>query len=236
MKHWSYLAGIALLGVTGCASPQFVGREGLTIVDQTALPPPTVNDLAQQGRPYLIGPFDRMTVEVYGVQELSRSVQADANGQVALPLAGIIDAAGKTPGELAVLIAERLRGRYVRDPQVTVNLTEQVSQRITVSGEVEEPGLYPVLGRMTLMRAIATAKGLGEFARPNHVVVFRRVANQDMAALYDLRAIEQGIYPDPEVYANDVVMVGDSPARRLFRDVIQGSGLLTAPLIALIQS
>jgi polysaccharide export outer membrane protein len=116
-----------------------------------------------------------------------------------------------------------------------VNLTETVSQVITVDGEVTEPGVYPVVGRMTLMRAIARAKGLTEFARANHVVVFRQVGGQQMAALYDLRAIRQGLYDDPEVFANDVVTVGESRARRIFRDVIQSGGLLTAPIIALLQ-
>ncbi|RYD93192.1 MAG: polysaccharide export protein [Sphingomonadales bacterium] len=162
-----------------------------------------------------------------------RIVQVDASGRVAFPLAGTVDAAGRTPNEVAGLIGDRLRDRYIRDPQVTVNLEETVSQVITVDGEVREPGLYPVIGRMTLMRAVATAKGLGEFARQNDVVVFRTVNQQKMAALYDLRAIRRGAYTDPEVFANDVIVVGDSKARRIFKDVIAGSALLTTPLIVL---
>ncbi|RYD26303.1 MAG: polysaccharide export protein [Lysobacteraceae bacterium] len=159
----------------------------------------------------------------------------DPSGRIALPLIGVIDASGKTPGELGTEIAKRLRARYVRDPQVTVNLTETVSQQVTVDGAVAKPGQYPVAGRMTLIRAIALAEGTTEFARENFVVVFRRVNNQDMAVLYDLRAIRQGIYPDPNIYANDVVSVGDSNAKRVFRTFIQSSGLLVAPLVAVLQ-
>lgn len=232
----AFLAAAALAAAaTGCAGPRLVGGPDLTVVDRTALPPPTREDLGTRGRLHVIGPFDQMAVDVFGVAELSRTVQADAAGRISLPLVGIIEAAGQTPQELATLVEQRLQGQYVRNPRVTVNMTSTVSHIITVDGEVREPGTYPVTGQMTLMRAIARAKGLTEFARASHVVIFRRVEGRDLAALYDLRAIRQGLYQDPEVYTNDVVMVGDSQARRLFRDVIQGSGLLTAPIIALLQ-
>lgn len=230
------LAAAALAAAAaGCAGPRLIGGPELTVVDRTALPQPTREDLGARGRLHVIGPFDQMAVDVFGVAELSRTVQADAAGRISLPLVGVIEAAGQTPQELATLVEQRLQGRYVRNPRVTVNMTNTVSHVITVDGEVREPGTYPVTGQMTLMRAIARAKGLTEFARASHVVIFRRVEGRDLAALYDLRAIRQGLYDDPEVFTNDVVMVGDSQARRLFRDIIQGSGLLTAPIIALLQ-
>ncbi|WP_395613876.1 polysaccharide biosynthesis/export family protein [Allosphingosinicella sp.] len=235
MKIGFALAALAATAVGGCASPRLVGNQNLTIVNAGTMPAPTRADLTGQVRPAVIGPLDRISVDVFGLPELSRAVQADANGQISLPLAGTVDAAGNTPAELARLLEARLRGRYVRDPQVTVNIVEAVSQTVTVDGAVEEPGIYPVTGRMTLMRTVARAKGASEFARLSYVVVFRRVEGRQYATLYDLRAIRNGAYDDPEIYANDIVVVGTSQARRLFRDIIQGSGLLTAPLIAILQ-
>jgi polysaccharide biosynthesis/export protein len=133
-------------------------------------------------------------------------------------------------------LARRLAGNYVRDPQVTVNLEETVSQVVTVDGQVTRPGLYPVIGRMTLMRAVANAGGTAEFARLDDVVVFRTVAGQRYAALYNLRAIRRGVYADPEIFANDIVVVGDSQARRIFRDILQAAPLITTPIIALVQN
>ena len=133
-------------------------------------------------------------------------------------------------------LEKRLQGRYVRDPQVTVNLEETVSQVITVDGQVTKPGLYPVIGRMTLMRAVATAGGAAEFAKLDDVVIFRNVDGQQLAGLYNLKAIRRGNYSDPEVFANDVIVVGDSQARRLFRDLIQASPLITTPLIVLFNN
>jgi len=227
-------AGTAPLG-KGAGTP--VRQSDIQVVQKGDLPPPERADLFEQNRAYLIGPFDKLVIDVFGIEELSKKeVQTDAGGRISFPLAGIVEAAGKTPAEVEDILEERLRGRFVRDPQVTVNLKETVSQVITVDGQVKEPGLYPVIGRMTLMRAVATAKGASEFAKLNDVVIFRTVAGKKMAALYNLKAIRRGYYEDPEVFANDVVVVGDSQARRLFRDFLQIGPLLTTPLILLLQN
>jgi polysaccharide biosynthesis/export protein len=229
------------LALAGCASAKPIGHlpgtAGVEVVQGTLLPPPDRTDVVELNRPYLIGPFDKLVIDVFGIDELSKKeVQTDAGGRISFPLAGIIEAAGRTPAELEQILTDRLRGRFVRNPQVTVNLKETVSQVITVDGQVKEPGLYPVIGRMTLMRAVATAKGTSEFAKLDDVVVFRTVKRQRMAALYNLKAIRRGYYDDPEVFANDVVVVGDSSARRLFKDALQIAPLLVTPLIYVLSN
>jgi polysaccharide biosynthesis/export protein len=229
---------VCLALLSGCSGRvKLGGTPGILVVESGELPPPDRADLLGRDRPYLIGPFDKLTIDVFGIEELSKKeVQTDASGRISFPLAGTVEAAGRTPAELEETIEERLKGRFVRDPQVTVNLKETVSQVITVDGQVREPGLYPVIGRMTLLRAVATAKGTAEFARLDDVVIFRDVKGQSMAALYNMKAIRTGAYPDPEVFANDVVIVGDSPARRLFKDALQVVPLLTTPLILLFRN
>ncbi len=231
------LAACAGSGQLGKAPKSSSAPSNVQVAESGQLPPPERMDLFELNRAYLIGPFDKLIIDVFGIEELSeKEVQTDAGGRISFPLAGIIEAAGKTPAEVEDVIEERLRGRFVRDPQVTVNLKETVSQVITVDGQVKEPGLYPVIGRMTLMRAVATAKGTSEFAKLDDVVIFRTVKGQKLAALYNLKAIRRGSYDDPEVFANDVVVVGDSTARRLFKDALQVVPLLTTPLIIALQN
>lgn len=218
-----------------CGQTVLGGSPDVTVVSSTGLPEPTRVDLLSSNRPYLIGPFDKLKIDVFGIEDLSKEVQIDASGRLSFPLIGVVEASGLTPGELADALEKRLQGRYVRNPQVTVNLEETVSQVITVDGQVDEPGLYPVIGRMTLMRAVATAGGTSEFAKLNDVVIFRSVNGEQLAGLYNLKAIRRGAYSDPEVFANDVIVVGDSQARRLFRDLIQASPLITTPLIILFR-
>jgi polysaccharide biosynthesis/export protein len=234
------------VALSACAGSSQLGKapknavgapSNVTVAESGQLPPPERMDLFEMNRAYLIGPFDKLIIDVFGIEELSKKeVQTDAGGRISFPLAGIIEAVGKTPAEVEDVIEERLRGRFVRDPQVTVNLKETVSQVITVDGQVKEPGLYPVIGKMTLMRAVATAQGAAEFAKLDDVVIFRTVKGQKMAALYDLKAIRRGAYDDPEVFANDVVVVGDSNARRLFKDALQVLPLLTTPIVVALQN
>ena len=231
---WRGLPLLALSLLSGCGGDNLVGRPDLQIVTTGDFPAPTRQDLILQQRAYVVGPFDKLSVDVFGAADLSRVVQVDANGQIALPLVGAIDAAGKTPAELSASVSDRLRGRYVRNPQVTVN-AETISQTYTVDGQVDTPGNYPLTGRMTLIKAVASAKGLNAYARSDYIVVFRQVNNKHMAALYDLRAIRQGIYPDPEIFANDVILVGESRGSRLFSQVLASGALLTAPLVAILQ-
>ncbi|MEP6443914.1 MAG: polysaccharide biosynthesis/export family protein [Hyphomicrobiales bacterium] len=229
------LSSIALcLVLTSCFGSSTLGESSaVTLVQSSALPAPTRADQMSASRPYLIGPFDKLKIDVFGIEDLQKNVQIDASGRLSFPLIGVVEASGTTPGELAEIIEMKLRGRFVRDPQVTVNLQETFSQLVTVDGQVSRPGLYPVVGRMTLMRAVATAGGVGEFAKLSDVVIFRSVDGNKLAGLYNFKGIRRGNYEDPEVFANDVIVVGDSQARRLFRDIIEGSSLITTPLIIL---
>jgi len=223
--------------LAGCATSQpLTSTERLTVVEgSTVLPAPDRSDLTAADRPALIGPLDTIQVDVFNVSALSREMQVDASGRIAMPLAGTIEARGRTAAELARVIEAALRQRYVRNPEVIVNIKSSVSQVVTIDGQVNEPGLYPVTNQMTLMRVIASARGMSEFAKQEDVVILRTVQNQRMAGLYNVAAIRRGTYDDPPVYANDVIIVGDSPQRRMFRDFVSVSPLLAGPLIALLQ-
>ena len=232
------IALMAAATLAGCAfhRPSLTSTGRLTVVEGSAtLPPPGREDLTAADRPALIGPLDTIQVDVFNVPSLSREVQVDASGRIAMPLAGTIDARGRTAAELARSIEASLRQHYVRNPQVIVNIKSSVSQVVTIDGQVTEPGLYPVTNQMTLLRVIASARGFSEYARADDVVILRTVGDRHMAGLYNVDAIRRGAYDDPPVYANDVIIVGDSPQRRLFRDFVAVSPLLAAPLIAILQ-
>jgi polysaccharide export outer membrane protein len=223
--------------LAGCATSRpLTSTERLTVVEgSNVLPAPDRSDLTAADRPALIGPLDTIQVDVFNVPALSREMQVDSSGRIAMPLAGTIEARGRTAAELSRVIETALRQRYVRNPEVIVNIKSSVSQVVTIDGQVNEPGLYPVTNQMTLMRVIASARGMSEFAKQEDVVILRTVQNQRMAGLYNVAAIRRGTYDDPPVYANDVIIVGDSPQRRMFRDFVSVSPLLAGPLIALLQ-
>lgn len=226
-------AAFLFLAMAGCTQDKFIGRPDLQTVANQSLPPPAREDLILQQRSYVVGPQDRLVVDVYGAPDLSRTAQVDASGVLALPLIGSLPVSGKAPDEIARAVEARLRGRYIRDPKVTVTL-DTANQVVTVDGQVARPGLYPVVGRMTLIRAVASAQGLTADATTDYVVVFRQVSGVQYAALYDLRAIRAGKYADPEIYANDVVSVGETNGRSIFQAIIQAGALLTAPIVTIL--
>lgn len=203
---------------TGAGSNQLDERSTAVVVSQ-ALPPPDQEDMVKTFSNYRIGPGDKIKVAVFGADDLTREGVVDAAGNFSLPLAGSVLAGGKRPSEVEQEIATKLAGRYVKNPQVTVTVVEAVSQTFTVDGSVRQPGVYPITGKMTLQQAVATAKGADEFANVNNVVIFRTVNNQKMAALFSLKDIRSGRLPDPDIYDNDIVVVGENATKRFFRDV-----------------
>lgn len=237
MTFRSFVLALACLMLPACASktPPLRSSPTLTVLEQTELPAPGAAGTA--ARPGTIGPFDELTITVFGIEELTdRELQVDAGGFISFPMAGSIQTAGLTPSDIEMEIARRLRAAYVRNPVVSVNLTKTVSQFVTVDGQVAKPGLYPALGNLTLMRAVAQAEGTTEFAKLEDVVIFRTAGTQRYAALYNLANVRRGYYADPQIYAGDVIVVGESRARRIFRDILAAAPLLTAPVIAVLQN
>ena len=126
----------AILALASCSSgPPLTPSASLTVLnDHSELPAPQRADLIAADRPSLIGPLDTISIDVFGLPELSRDMQVDASGRVAMPLIGTIDARGKTAEELAKSVELAPGSRLVRDPHVTVNIRHSVTQVVTVDG------------------------------------------------------------------------------------------------------
>lgn len=210
-------SGFAFL-LAGCASSLNLDSNSRAVTVARSLPAPDETITTMDFTNYRIGPLDTIAVEVFGAPELARAGAVDAAGNFSMPLVGTVKAGGSTPGELGTRISEMLRGRYLKNPQVSVNVKEARAQTVTVDGSVRDPGVYPIIGKMTLQQAIATAKGAGDIADLNKVVVFRTVNNQKLAALFSLKDIRSGRYADPQIYGNDIIVVGENAARRLLKD------------------
>ena len=241
MTSFRFIAAIMLMLVAGCAhSPAPVASNpNSPVIAMNALPTPDAKDMVRSARLSFVGPFNELRVEVFGVEEMQRDIMTDGEGNFTFPLIGLVPAAGKTPNAIAEDIRSKLAGRYVRDPDVTVNFKSSdnplalQSQSVTVDGQVNKAGAYPVVGRVTLMRAVALAGGVNEFAKLQDVVVFRDVGEQKYVGIYNLEGIRRGNYADPEIFPNDVVVVGDSVARRQFKDILQVVPTLISPIILL---
>jgi polysaccharide export outer membrane protein len=103
-------------------------------------------------------PSEKIRITVYGETSLSGDYQIDPGGFVSLPLAGTIKAAGLTPTELEEQLTKQLgNGQYLKNPKVTVSITE--FRPFYILGEVQKPGAYPYVGGINVLSAIAIAGG-----------------------------------------------------------------------------
>ena len=237
MKNISILLMAALLAGCAGAPAKIGGAPSITLVESKELPGPDGQLGAEQRYVYKIAPYDKLIIDVLGFTELAdRKLDVDGSGRITLPIAGEVVVGGLTPAEAVEQITTQLRRGYVRDPKVSVNIDTATSQYVTVEGEVEKPGNIQVVAGMTLLRAVAGAQGTTDYARLREVVIQRTVNGRQMIALYDLKAIRRGAYADPILYPRDIVVVGDSPGRRLFQMFIQVSPLFVSPLVAILDN
>lgn len=227
----SLLAALLLGLLAACAtSTSDAVRSGTAraVTSTTDLPAPdtTSDSGAYIGvSDYRIGALDLLQISVFQLDDLDREVRVNSSGMVSLPLIGAVTAGGKTVPELEQLIAAKLKENYLQNPQVSVFVKEFTSQRVTVEGAVNRPGIFPITGRTTLIQAVALSEGLDELADPTSVIIFRTIQGQRMAALFDLREIRAGNAEDPLIYGDDIVVVdqsGGKTALKAVTDTLRG--------------
>jgi len=111
---------------------------------------------------YRIGPRDVIEVRIEDAAELSNTYQVNADGSFLMPYLKRVNALDKTPEELAKFIAESLRDRYLKDPQVLVVVKQYYSHTFFIQGSVRKPGVYQMEGRPSLLNLLTVAGGLAD--------------------------------------------------------------------------
>lgn len=205
--------------LAGCASG---GARHVTSGQPLPAPDTTNASGAYEGASdYRLGAQDLLEVSVFGVEELSKTVRVNSNGQISLPLVGAVMAGGRSIPELEAELAKRYADGYLQRPQVTIFVKEFASQRITMEGSVVKPGIYPLTGRTSLLQAVAVAGGLDPLADLNGIVVFRQIDGKKMAAAYNMRDLRSGRIDDPQLYGDDIVVVEQSGSKSVMRQFLQ---------------
>jgi polysaccharide export outer membrane protein len=150
--------------LAGCASSGSV----------TSGAPPAPTTVADE---YQIGVDDMVQVSVWRNPELGITAPVRPDGKISVPLVGDIVAGGRTPDAVAKDVQDKLSA-YVREPQVTVILTELRSHeylsRVRVTGAVRQPISIPYRQGMTVLDAVLAAGGITEFAAPDRSSLHRR--------------------------------------------------------------
>jgi polysaccharide export outer membrane protein len=152
-------------GQRGYAPPVYAASPvGYVQPPAYAGPPPVAYD--QQ---YRLDAGDKLRVVVYGQEGLTNSYAIDAGGSITMPLIGAVPARGLTPASLASHIAGRLRGGYIREPSVAVEI--EAYRPFFILGEVAAPGQYPYVPNMSVESAVAIAGGFSPRAKRDAVTL-----------------------------------------------------------------
>lgn len=171
------------------------------------------------GKDYRVGPNDLLDIEVLDLDNSKRTVRVNAAGAITLPLIGAVVVAGLTAQQVEARLATKYSEKYLQDPQVSVFIKEFTTERITIDGAVVKPGIYPLTGQITLLRALALAGGFGPIAESSEVMLFRvSEKGERQVATFDVDKIRAGKSDDPVIKGDDLIVVQRDSNRRILKD------------------
>lgn len=153
-----------------------VATAGVVLASCAKEPPPAASVAPGSAaefnvRSYVLGPSDRLRMIVFGEPSLTGEFAISPAGVLALPLIGSVQADGVTVAALESAITEKLKGGYLNDPRVSVEVLTY--RPFYILGEVRNPGQYPYVPGLTVGRAVATAQGYTYRANVNRVFIKR---------------------------------------------------------------
>jgi len=205
-------------------------RSGRAPQPSTAAPAPAPAAPAPAGSDDLLSPYDRealtteyriapgdlLQVFVWREPDLSRELRVRPDGYVSVPLIGDLFAVAKTPKRLAAELTQAL-SQFVNNPQVTVTLGTSSILRFYVLGKVNKAGEFPLVGRTTVMQALALAGGFLEYAKPEEIKILRqelavaggKAKTHEVVLPVNYKAIAQGqsLQQNVALKPGDVVVV-----------------------------
>jgi polysaccharide export outer membrane protein len=186
-------------------------------------PKTTFNGSATDGSAsgYAVGPLDVLEISVFKVPELSKSIQVAPTGTINMPLVGEIPAAGRTAQQIEQDLTKRLEAKYLNNPQVTVFVREHNSQTVTVEGAVIKPGVFPIMGKLSLVQVVALAGGLNNDLYDKNVRVFSTSRGERVSKVYDIDDVRAGKAADPALRAGDIVVVDNNSGKAALNTAVK---------------
>jgi polysaccharide export outer membrane protein len=174
----------------------------------------------------LIGSGDLLEVSLYGMPDFKADVRVSSGGEISLPMLGTVTVAGLSVEQAEELIARLLTQKGLfNDPQVTVFEKEYATQGISVLGEVQKPGIYPLLGEKTLYDAISAAGGTSPKAG-RYVLITRRNDPQHPMRVPLLTGAAESMKNNVTVEPGDTVVVSKAGVVYVIGDVHQPGGFV----------
>ncbi len=148
--------------------------------------------------PYTLGSGDKLRIIVFGQDNLSNIYSVDTSGRIAFPLTGAIPVNGQTTQQVERTIEARLRGGFVREPRVTVDV--ETFRPFFILGEVTNAGQFPYVSGLTVQTAVAVAGGFSARAVKQTAELTRLVDGKQVTASVP---IEQPVFPGDTIVVRE---------------------------------
>ena len=173
----------------------------------------------------VIGEGDLLKVSVLGVPESDQEVRVGADGNIFLNFIGAVKVSGQTTEQAQEVIAKKLiAGGFFRDPQVAVFAKEYATQGVSVLGEVQRPGVYPLLGARTLFDVLSLAGGTGPKAG-KLVSITHRDTPQTPTTVTMSNDAAESVHSNIDVFPGDTVVVSRAGTVYIVGDVKKPGGV-----------
>jgi polysaccharide biosynthesis/export protein len=184
-----------------------------------------------------IGVGDLLEVAVFGAPDFDKQVRVSSSGEVTLPLVGAVKLAGITTAEAEKLLEKKLvDGGYFNDPHVSVFEKEYQTQGVSVLGEVQKPGIYPMLGSHKLFDVISASGGLTPKAG-NQVTITHRDRTQPSQNLTLAGNGSDSTQNNPDVLPGDTVVIQKAGVVYVVGDVhLPGGFVMDKPQLTVLQA
>jgi polysaccharide export outer membrane protein len=181
---------------------------GQQLPDKPAAGAGTDSALRDLARDYPIGPEDVLEISVWKEEGLKKDVLVRPDGGISFPLAGDMQAAGKTASQLQQEITQRL-AKFMSDPVVSVAVMKIASNKIYVIGRVNKPGDYLAGRYVDVLQVLSMAGGLTPFAAENDIKVLRKENGKDIVFPFRYSQVKAGNNLDQNIVlkGGDVVVV-----------------------------
>lgn len=154
-----------------------------------------------------LGAGDVFEVRVFRQDDMTGTYSVSAEGTISFPLVGEVAVSGKTPAQIERELRDRLADGYLQNPQVSVLVKEYRSKKISVFGQVREPGTFSFTEGMTVVEAVAQAGGFTDLARKNAVTVTRAQGQEKTRFTVPVEDIGEGKADNFLLRPGDVVFV-----------------------------
>jgi polysaccharide biosynthesis/export protein len=237
-RGWFALAVWVIVLTSGCASSGTMNQQQALTQIATQEKKSSLNQqIANLGaqatvkgpRDYQLGSEDLLEIGVYGQEDLKRAVRINGKGEITMPLLGPVKVTGMTPQQLERRLEELYGAKYLKNPQVSVFVKEYRHERVALTGALQKPGFYEMIGPRSLLEMLAMAQGLDEKAG-DWVQVIRTQGAKKETPKTTLAEASQPFAPNTETIVIDMKQLAKTGKPNI---VIQPGDVINVPFAGL---